>query len=50
MDKDTEIFKGTSFAHLAEDIYNTSKKKEAQIMQIVNWDVLGKWKVCKEII
>ncbi len=36
MDKDTEIFKGTSFAHLAEDIYNTSKKKEAQINLLIS--------------
>ena len=36
MDKDTEIFKGTSFAHLAEDIYKTSKKKETQINLLIS--------------
>ena len=35
MDKDTEIFKGKSFAHLAEDIYKTSKKKETQISLLI---------------
>ncbi len=36
MDKDTEIFKGTSFAHLAEEIYKTSKKKETQINLLIS--------------
>jgi|TARA_B100001094_G_scaffold327459_1_gene385725 hypothetical protein len=35
MDKDTEIFKGKSFANLAEDIYSTSKKKETQINLLI---------------
>jgi len=35
MDKDTEIFKGTSFAHLAEDIYKSSKKKDSQISLLI---------------
>ena len=35
MDKDTEIFKGKSFAKLAEDIYSTSKKKETQINLLI---------------
>jgi len=36
MDKDTEIFKGKSFAHLAEDIYKSSKKKETQISLLIS--------------
>jgi len=36
MDKDTEIFKGKSFANLAEDIYSTSKKKDSQISLLIS--------------
>ena len=36
MDKDTEIFKGKSFANLEEDIYSTSKKKDSQISLLIS--------------
>jgi len=35
MDKDTELFKGKSFADLMGDIYNNSKKKDKQIKLLI---------------
>ena len=36
MDKDTEIFKGKSFSHIAKDLYDASKKKEGQINLLIS--------------
>jgi hypothetical protein len=35
MDKNDEIFKGTSFADLMSDVYHNSKKKDRQINQLI---------------
>lgn len=35
MDKNEEIFKGTSFADLMSDVYHNSKKKDRQITQLI---------------
>jgi hypothetical protein len=35
MDKNQEIFKGTSFADLMSDVYHNSKKKDRQITQLI---------------
>ena len=36
MDKNEEIFKGTSFADLMHDVYHNSKKKDRQINQLIS--------------
>jgi hypothetical protein len=36
MDKNDEIFKGTSFADLMSDVYHNSKKKDRQINQLIS--------------
>ena len=36
MDKDSEIFKGKSFADIAKDLYGASKKKESQINLLIS--------------
>ena len=36
MDKNDEIFKGTSFADLMHDVYHNSKKKDRQINQLIS--------------
>jgi len=36
MDKNDELFKGTSFADLMSDVYHNSKKKDRQISQLIN--------------
>jgi len=35
MDKNDELFKGTSFADLMSDVYHNSKKKDRQINQLI---------------
>jgi len=35
MDKNDEIFKGTTFADLMSDVYHNSKKKDRQINQLI---------------
>lgn len=35
MDKNDEIFKGTSFADLMSDVYHNSKKKDRQMNQLI---------------
>ena len=35
MDKNDEIFKGTSFSDLMSDVYHNSKKKDRQINQLI---------------
>ena len=35
MDKNDELFKGTSFADLMSDVYHNSKKKDRQISQLI---------------
>jgi len=35
MDKNDELFKGTSFADLMSDVYHNSKKKDRQIGQLI---------------
>jgi hypothetical protein len=35
MDKNEELFKGTSFADLMSDVYHNSKKKDRQITQLI---------------
>jgi len=35
MDKNEEIFKGTSFADLMSDVYHNSKKKDRQMNQLI---------------
>ena len=35
MDKNEELFKGTSFADLMSDVYHNSKKKDRQINQLI---------------
>jgi len=35
MDKDTEIFKGKNFSDILKDIYENTKKKERQIIQLI---------------
>jgi hypothetical protein len=35
MDKNDEIFKGTSFADLMSDVYHNSKKKDRQISKLI---------------
>jgi hypothetical protein len=36
MDKNDELFKGTSFADLMSDVYHNSKKKDRQINQLIS--------------
>jgi len=36
MDRNDEIFKGTSFADLMHDVYHNSKKKDRQINQLIS--------------
>lgn len=36
MDKNDELFKGTSFADLMSDVYHNSKKKDRQISQLIS--------------
>ena len=36
MDKDSDIFKGKSFADIAKDLYGASKKKESQINLLIS--------------
>lgn len=36
MDKNEELFKGTSFADLMSDVYHNSKKKDRQINQLIS--------------
>jgi hypothetical protein len=36
MDKNDELFKGTSFADLMSDVYHNSKKKDRQIGQLIS--------------
>ncbi len=36
MDKNDELFKGTTFADLMSDVYHNSKKKDRQINQLIN--------------
>ena len=36
MDRNDEIFKGTSFADLMHDVYHNSKKKDRQITQLIS--------------
>jgi|TARA_R110000796_G_scaffold232693_1_gene351127 chromosome segregation ATPase len=36
MERDDEIFKGTSFADLMHDVYHNSKKKDRQINQLIS--------------
>lgn len=36
MDRNDEIFKGTSFADLMNDVYHNSKKKDRQINQLIS--------------
>ena len=41
MDKNDELFKGTSFADLMSDVYHNSKKKDRQINQLISqWQPL----------
>lgn len=35
MDKNEELFKGTTFADLMSDVYHNSKKKDRQISQLI---------------
>lgn len=35
MDKNEELFKGTTFADLMSDVYHNSKKKDRQITQLI---------------
>ena len=35
MDKDTELFKGKTFADIMSDIYNNSKKKDRQLKLLI---------------
>ena len=35
MDKDTEIFRGKNFSDILKDIYENTKKKERQIIQLI---------------
>jgi hypothetical protein len=35
MDKDDELFKGSSFADLMSDVYHNSKKKDRQMNQLI---------------
>jgi hypothetical protein len=35
MDKNDELFKGTTFADLMSDVYHNSKKKDRQINQLI---------------
>ena len=35
MDKNDELFKGTSFADLMSDVYHNSKKKDRQMNQLI---------------
>lgn len=35
MDKDTELFKGKSFADIMADVYNNSKKKDRQLKLLI---------------
>jgi len=35
MDKDTELFKGKSFADIMSDVYNNSKKKDRQLKLLI---------------
>lgn len=36
MDKNDELFKGTSFSDLMSDVYHNSKKKDRQINQLIS--------------
>jgi hypothetical protein len=36
MDKNEELFKGTSFSDLMSDVYHNSKKKDRQITQLIS--------------
>lgn len=36
MDKNEELFKGTTFADLMSDVYHNSKKKDRQISQLIS--------------
>jgi len=36
MDKDTEIFRGKNFSDILKDIYENTKKKERQIIQLIS--------------
>ena len=36
MDKNDELFKGTTFADLMSDVYHNSKKKDRQINQLIS--------------
>jgi hypothetical protein len=35
MDKDTELFKGKTFADIMSDVYNNSKKKDRQLKLLI---------------
>ena len=35
MDKDTELFKGKSFADIMSDVYHNSKKKDRQLILLI---------------
>ncbi|MBC8146932.1 MAG: hypothetical protein H8E98_02970 [Bacteroidetes bacterium] len=35
MDKDTEIFRGKNFSDILKDVYENTKKKERQIIQLI---------------
>ncbi len=35
MDRNDELFKGTTFADLMSDVYHNSKKKDRQINQLI---------------